>query len=203
MGWPTRHWYGDVDRLVGAVVVGVLVLVVVVALVVGRGSPPTGAAAPVVAGRDGSPDANSPQAPTSPGAAASIPTTAAPTTAAPTTAAQWYAGTATLRDQLDASGKLVRRHVDAKDGVSLEPECAKLSTLVDDARAHPVSPDTATARLWSDGVSFYAAAATACGQLFDGTPIEVQVLLDRTTSALDDAERAWRDLDASVSSPQR
>jgi hypothetical protein len=182
MGWPTRPWYGDAERVVGAAVIGVLILVVLVALVVGRGSPPTGAAAPVVASGDGSPHASS---------------------SAAITSAQWNADTATLRSQLSASGGLVRRYVDAKDGVSLEPECATLGALVGDAKAHPTAPDAATARLWSDGVSFYATAATACGQLFDGTRTEVDVLLARTASALDDAERAWRELDASTSSRER
>nr|MDT0667829.1 hypothetical protein [Micromonospora sp. DSM 115978] len=128
-----------------------LLLAVLLALVVNGGSSPTGAPPPVV-----SDDAGPPQASPSDGAPAAASAAATAPDHATVPDQQWYADTTTVRDQLADAGELVRRHVEASDGVALEPECARLGNLVGDGQAARTPADVASAELWSDVVAGYS-----------------------------------------------
>ncbi len=167
-GWDRRR-----DKALGLAIVTGLIAIIIAALLTSGPDRPDGAPRPVVLSASPSSDA------------ADAPTRAT---------SEWYEGTAGTRAALGSAAALVRRFISTNDGRSLEPACADFATQVVRARRHPGAPDLEAQQLWSDGLSFYATAASACGQLFDGTRLGVGILLERTTTALDGAERVWSKL---------
>jgi hypothetical protein len=171
---------GNRDRALGLAVAAGLVAIIAAALLAGGPEAPRGAPSPVVL-------------PTTPSSGMTQPSSGM--TRSPEQARlDWYDSSASLRASLASTVAGVRRWIESNDGRALEPACADLATLAARARAHPAAPDPATQRVWAAGVSSYTNAATSCGQLFDGTRIEVGVLLERTTKALDQADAAWAEL---------
>jgi hypothetical protein len=115
--------------------------------------------------------------------------------------ATWYTTTAGLRDEIVASVNTVRTDIQASDGTALRPACGHLGQAVDRIAALGVPPVATASQTWTDGAAAYAQAVTACGHLFDGTPLPPPVLLQRTTDALNTADGHWTRLAAQIGAP--
>ncbi|WP_462186444.1 MULTISPECIES: hypothetical protein [unclassified Frankia] len=115
--------------------------------------------------------------------------------------ASWYHGSEGLRTRVATDVAAARAYLAAQDGASLRPVCVSLGTDTQAALTAPVPPTAAAQARFDAGGRDYAAAAASCGQLFDGTRIQVGVLQQRIASSLADGDREWGALAALIGQP--
>lgn len=106
----------------------------------------------------------------------------------------WYDGTAELRGEVINRAEAVRAFVEATDGIQLQPACTALAEQAAKAVAYQPAPDAEVQKLWSDGATGFADAASTCGTLWALPTEPPSAILARVTTALDQADQAWADL---------
>jgi hypothetical protein len=126
---------------------------------------------------------------------------APPTTDVKARLTSWYATTAQVRSEVVRAVNAVRADIQAADGMSLKPACADLGRAVDRIGPLGLPPVESVSRNWTEGAGAYAQAVTACGNLFDGTPVPPPVLLQRTTDALNAGDGRWTMIVAQIGAP--
>jgi hypothetical protein len=129
-----------------------------------------------------------------------------PTTAGPAAArtpaislAAFDAATASARQGVTAAETAVRGAIAQNNGQLLKPACALLADRAAGASGAGVAtPAGAAGQAWAQGLRDYQQASHWCGELFDGTQVQVPVLLKNTSTSLDAGDAAWGNLAAPV-----
>ncbi|MDT3444972.1 hypothetical protein [Pseudofrankia sp. BMG5.37] len=115
--------------------------------------------------------------------------------------ARWYDGTHDVRQRIADDVAEIRARLSAQDGNALRPACTTLADDVTEARALTSGPDTAAQNLFDAGLDGYGDGVTACGNLFDGTQLSVDVLQEQIRKGLTTGDEQWAALAARLSLP--
>ncbi|ONH26791.1 hypothetical protein BL253_23935 [Pseudofrankia asymbiotica] len=115
--------------------------------------------------------------------------------------ARWYDGTRDIRQRIAGDVAEIRARLSAQDGHALRPACTTLADDVTEARALTSGPDTAAQNLFDAGLDGYGDGVTACGNLFDGTQLSVEVLQGQIRKGLTTGDEQWAALATRLSLP--
>ncbi|OHV39592.1 hypothetical protein BCD49_11110 [Pseudofrankia sp. EUN1h] len=113
----------------------------------------------------------------------------------------WYDGTHDIRQRTADDVAEIRARLDAQDGAALRPACTRLADDVTEGRALTSGPDTLAQNLFDGGLDGYGNGVTACGNLFDGTKLAIDVLQGEIRKGLTTGDEQWAALAARLSLP--
>ena len=154
-----------------------------------RGTPPSPAATPTATAAD-----------SSTATAADSPPAAEPPTATAAELTAFYAATSEYRWGIALAESDVRTAIARNTGRALKPACVSLASRAATASTAALTiPAGDVGAAWTEGLRSFTQASRWCGQLFDGTKIQVSVLLTDTSTALDAADTAWSRLKPTAS----